>query len=92
MGVPAIEVVITNVGDSTFDDESTEDGKIWLEAFKAAAQNIPGLIRACFARSYEHPDTAMHFIGTPSVSTAMPRSPAGAYIDGYRLPESPLPR
>jgi hypothetical protein len=63
MVVPAIEIVITNIGKTTFDDESTEDGRLWLEAFKAGARTIPGCIRACFARSDKYPDMAMHFIG-----------------------------
>ena len=63
MVVPVMEVVFTHVGDHTIDDESTKDGQEWLEAFKAGAETIPGVRKACWARSYKDPNIAMHFIG-----------------------------
>jgi hypothetical protein len=63
MVVPAIEIVISRIGEHTIDDESTEDGKRWLEAFRMGAEQIPGVVRACWARSYKDPSIAMHFIG-----------------------------
>lgn len=60
----AIEVVITNVGSRTIDDDSTADGREWLEAFRAAAETVEGVSRACWAMSDKHTDFAMHFIGT----------------------------
>ena len=63
MAVPALEVVFTHVGDRTIDDESTQDGKEWLEAFKAGAESIPAVVRAGWGRSYKDPTIAMHFVG-----------------------------
>ena len=63
MVVPAIEIVVTRIGKHAIDDESTEDGKTWLEAFRAGAEQIPGAIRACWGLSYKDPEVAMHFIG-----------------------------
>jgi hypothetical protein len=63
MVVPAIEIVITRIGSATIDDETTEDGKTWLEAFRKGADEIPGVVRAAFARSYKDSNIAMHFIG-----------------------------
>jgi hypothetical protein len=37
MVVPAIEIVVTKVGNHTIDDENTEDGKTWLAAFSQGA-------------------------------------------------------
>ncbi|KAL9468291.1 hypothetical protein ACSS6W_009985 [Trichoderma asperelloides] len=39
---PVMEIVITDIGDHTIDDVSTQDGKDWLEAFRAGAESIPG--------------------------------------------------
>jgi hypothetical protein len=44
MVIPAIEVAISNIGNRTIDGESTEDGITWLEAFRAGAETIPGVI------------------------------------------------
>lgn len=63
MVVPAIEVVITNVGDANIDDETTETGKAWQKAFLDGALGIPGCNFAAWGRSYKYPDVAMHFIG-----------------------------
>jgi hypothetical protein len=63
MVVPAIEVVITNIGDHPIDDESTESGQTWLKAFLQGATTIPGGNFASWGRSYKYPDTAVHFIG-----------------------------
>ena len=63
MVVPAIEVVFTNIGNATIDDESTEDGKTWLNAFVTGAESIPGVNLAAWGRSYKYSDIAMHFIG-----------------------------
>jgi hypothetical protein len=63
MVVPAIEIVVTQICAATIDDETSEDGKIWMEAFRKGADEIPGCVRACWARSYKDPNIAMHFIG-----------------------------
>jgi hypothetical protein len=63
MSPPAMEIVITDIGNHTVNDESTEDGKVWLEAFRAAAEGVPGIRRACFAMSDRDSNIAMHFIG-----------------------------
>ena len=63
MVVPAIEVVFTNIGTATIDDESTEDGQTWLKAFVSGAEGIPGVNFAAWGRSYKYPEIAMHFIG-----------------------------
>ena len=71
MVVPAIEVVFTNIGDATIDDESTEDGKTWLNAFISGAESIPGVTFAAWGRSYKYPDMAMHFIGKARSATRL---------------------
>jgi hypothetical protein len=63
MSPPGIEIVITDVGNHTINDESTEDGKLWLEAFRAGAETIKGVRRACWGVSDRDPKIAMHFIG-----------------------------
>jgi hypothetical protein len=63
MVVPILEIVLTNIGNHTINDVSTEDGKQWLGAFTVAAREIPGLVRAGWGRSYEDSEIAMHFIG-----------------------------
>jgi hypothetical protein len=60
---PVMEIVITDIGDHTIDDASTQDGKDWLEAFRAGAEQIPGVVRASWGRSYKESNIAMHFIG-----------------------------
>jgi hypothetical protein len=72
MVVPAIEVVFTNIGTSTIDDESTEDGQTWLKAFVAGAEDIPGVSFAAWGRSYKDPEIAMHFIGKTRQSIKAP--------------------
>jgi hypothetical protein len=66
MGVPAIEIVFTNVGKHTIEDESTKDGADWLEAFRSGAQIIPGCIRAGWGVSDRDSQVVMHFIGKMS--------------------------
>jgi hypothetical protein len=68
MVVPAIEVVFTNIGNATIDDESTEDGQTWLNAFVGGAKTIPGVNFAAWGKSYKYPDVAMHFIGKATSS------------------------
>jgi hypothetical protein len=63
MVVPAIGIVVTQVGSATIDDETSQDGKTWMEAFRIGADEIPGCVRACWARSYKDPNICMHFIG-----------------------------
>ena len=63
MVVPAIEVVITNVGNQTIEDQSTQVGKDWLEAFRSGAEIVPGIISASWSVSHKDPSTVMHFIG-----------------------------
>ena len=63
MVVPALEIVITNIGDANIDDETTETGKIWQKAFLDGALGIPGVNFGAWGRSYKYPDIAMHFIG-----------------------------
>ena len=63
MVVPTIEIVFTNIGNATIDDESSEDGKRWLKPFLDGALHIPGVNFAAWGRSYRYPDLAMHFIG-----------------------------
>ncbi|KAL6892016.1 hypothetical protein GGI43DRAFT_413965 [Trichoderma evansii] len=59
---PVMEIVVTDVGDHTIDDVSTQDGKVWLEAFRVGAEKIPGVVRAGWGRSYRDSRIAMHFI------------------------------
>ncbi|KAL7893071.1 hypothetical protein HDV63DRAFT_392966 [Trichoderma sp. SZMC 28014] len=59
---PVLEIVVTEIGDHTIDDVSTQDGKDWLEAFRLGAETIPGAVRASWGRSYKYPNIAMHFI------------------------------
>ncbi|KAL7914008.1 hypothetical protein GGI35DRAFT_490363 [Trichoderma velutinum] len=59
---PVIEIVVTDIGDHTIDDVSTQDGKDWLEAFRSGATTIPGCVKACWGRSYRDSNIAMHFI------------------------------
>jgi hypothetical protein len=68
----ALEVVITNVGKHTIDDESTEDGKVWLEGFRKASETIPGVVRSCWAQSDKYDDIVMHFIGMTRLTSKMP--------------------
>lgn len=58
-----MEIVITEIGDHTIDDASTQDGKDWVEAFRLGAEKIPGVVRAGWGRSYRDSNIAMHFIG-----------------------------
>lgn len=58
-----MEIVITEIGDHTIDDLSTQDGKDWVEAFRLGAEKIPGVVRAGWGRSYRDSNIAMHFIG-----------------------------
>jgi hypothetical protein len=60
---PVMEIVVTDIGDHTIDDVSTQDGKDWLEAFRLGAETIPGVVRASWGRSYKYPNIAMHIIG-----------------------------
>lgn len=48
---PVMEIVITDIGDHTIDDVSTQDGKDWLEAFRAGAESIPGAVRQAGAEA-----------------------------------------
>lgn len=57
------QVVITNIGDATIGDESSEDGKRWMRPFLDGAMSIPGVNFAAWGRSYKYPEIAMHFIG-----------------------------
>lgn len=43
----AIEIVITNVNSHKIDDESIGEGREWLETFRAAAETVEGVSRAC---------------------------------------------
>ena len=65
--LPAIEVTFVNVGSHTIDDESTEDGKTWLNAFIQGATTIPGCRRCIWGTDYNNPSRATHFIGTASL-------------------------
>ena len=58
----AIEVLFTNIGTATIDDESTEDGQTWLKAFFSYVEGVPGVNFAAWGRSYKYPEVAMHFI------------------------------
>lgn len=60
---PVLEIVITDIGDHTIDDVSTQDGKDSIEAFRLGAATIPGAVRASWGRSYKYSNIAMHFIG-----------------------------
>lgn len=63
MSPAAIEIVVTNARSLTINDEDTEDGKPWLEAFRSGTENIPGVRRACWGSSQRDSHIAMHFIG-----------------------------
>lgn len=62
---PALEVLVTRRGSHSIDDEPTTDGQRWLEAFRGAAETIPGVIRTYWARSNKGPNIWMRFIGMP---------------------------
>jgi len=63
MPPPTMEIVVTNVGNHTINGEDSEAGKLWFEAFRSAAETIPGIRRACWASSQRDPHIAMHFTG-----------------------------
>lgn len=68
--IDIVQVVITNIGEATIDDESTEDGQRWMKPFLEGAMKIPGVNFAAWGRSYKYPDIAMHFIGEQCCAAA----------------------
>ncbi len=66
MVIPAIEVVFTNIGTATIDDESTENGQTWVDASVSDAKSIPGVNFAAWGRSYKSPEIAMRLVGKTS--------------------------
>lgn len=68
--LPAIEITFVDVGTATIEDESTKDGKEWLNAFIQGATTILGCRRACWGVSDKYPNLATHFIGRGKLKTA----------------------
>ena len=60
---PRIEVTVTHVGSHTVEDDTTDAGRIYREAFYNAATGIPGCERGCWGRSDKYPDKVLHFLG-----------------------------
>jgi hypothetical protein len=63
MNQPAIEIVITHIGRHTITDRSTDDGRLWAQAFHTGAEHIPGIARLTYGISQQDPEIALHLIG-----------------------------
>ena len=67
MNQPAIEVVVSYIGEHTIEDRTTNDGQNWAKAFADGAKGTPGVARATYGVSQKDPEFAMHFIGKPTI-------------------------
>ena len=63
MYYPCIEVTVAHVGIATIEDETSEAGKLYMQAFHNGATGIPGCLRGCRGRSDKYPEWVTHFLG-----------------------------
>jgi hypothetical protein len=66
MDGPCMEVTIARVGSAPVEDESTPEGKRYLQAFHDGATKIPGCERLTWGRSDKYPEWVVHLIGKSS--------------------------